>query len=255
VPLGLRAAGSPRTRALLPGALCLALAQLLQPGLAAAALALPWIVAVLLQLGRAPGLPILYALVGAGWALFDRAGLRPLHFDPVIVLLTAVHFHYAGFALPLATRLAARERPGRWARSAVVGTLLGPPLVAVGITGTSLGWALEVEAVCAILMAAAAGLAGLLHLAVAARPAARVRAAPLAAVARALLAVAGLSLLAGALLAALYGLRFHLELAWLDVPWMWALHGSLNGLGFALAGLSGWRLVTTAARRPCAPAR
>jgi outer membrane biosynthesis protein TonB len=49
---------------------------------------------------------------------------RPLDFDPVIVLLTAVHFHYAGFLLPLCTALAAREVGGRGAAAAC---WRGPP--------------------------------------------------------------------------------------------------------------------------------
>jgi len=32
-------------------------------------------------------------------------GLRPLEFQEIIVLLTAVHFHYAGFLLPIVTGL------------------------------------------------------------------------------------------------------------------------------------------------------
>ena len=45
------------------------------------------------------------------------------------------------------------------------------------------------------------------------------------------------------LLAALYGLRFYLPVAWLDIPWMRALHGSANALGFALPALLGWSMV------------
>jgi len=248
VPLGLRASAASVPRALLPCGALLGAAQLLAPGALAAALTLPWCAALLWQLWRSRELTVAYALVGAGWALFDRAGFRPLGFDPVIVLLTAVHFHFAGFALPTATRLAARERPGPFARAAVVGTLLGPPLVATGITATRLGLTPTVEAICAALMAAPAALSGVLHLRVASH-------GPGPPVARALLAVAGLSLLPGAALALLYGLRFHVRVEWLDVPWMWAVHGSLNALGFGLAGLAGWLLCARSARRPSPPGR
>jgi hypothetical protein len=42
---------------------------------------------------------------------------------------------------------------------------------------------------------------------------------------------------------ALYGLRAWLSIAWLDLPWVWALHGTANSLGFALAGLLAWSFV------------
>jgi hypothetical protein len=53
------------------------------------------------------------------------------------VLLTAIHFHYAGFALPLLTGLAGRALGGRIARIASLGVIAGVPLVAFGITGLS----------------------------------------------------------------------------------------------------------------------
>ncbi len=44
-------------------------------------------------------------------------------------------------------------------------------------------------------------------------------------------------------LAALYGSRFQAPpLAWLDIPWMLALHGSANALGIGVLGLWGWTL-------------
>lgn len=55
----------------------------------------------------------------------EDQGYRPLDFAAVIVVLTAVHFHYAGFLLPIFTGLAVRRLPGtmsalraadRWAR-------------------------------------------------------------------------------------------------------------------------------------------
>jgi hypothetical protein len=49
-------------------------------------------------------------------------------------------------------------------------------------------------------------------------------------------------------LAALYGSRFFVSVPWLDIPWMRALHGTTNSLGFALAGLLAWTLA--AGHRP-----
>jgi len=43
-------------------------------------------------------------------------------------------------------------------------------------------------------------------------------------------------------LAGLYGTRALFPVAGLDIPWMRALHGSANAIGFALAGVLGWVL-------------
>ncbi|MBI3407440.1 MAG: YndJ family transporter [Planctomycetes bacterium] len=80
----------------------------LECGVNAAALAVPWFGFTLalawigLNLFRAGQLPfravaLAYTAVGGFWAFLARAGVRPLGFPDVIVLATAVHFHYAGF--------------------------------------------------------------------------------------------------------------------------------------------------------------
>jgi hypothetical protein len=174
-------------------------------------------------------------IVGAGWALFERAGIAPLRFAAIVVLLTAVHFHYAGFALPLLTGLAARALRGGAAQAACLGVVLGVPLVAVGITASQLGSGPLLEALAAWITALAGLLTAWLHLRLAFRP----YGAPLV---HALWAITGLALAAGMVLAALYGSRAYLFIPWLDYPRMWAVHGSANGLGFAFCGLLAWNL-------------
>jgi hypothetical protein len=67
--------------------------------------------------------------VGAIFTFIDRLGVDT-GFAPAIVLLTATHFHFAGFALlGLASLLA---RPRRWLRASVVGLAVGIPLTALG---------------------------------------------------------------------------------------------------------------------------
>lgn len=235
----------------LPAALALAAAFFLRPGAAAAGLVFPWL-AVTLALGgfalsrflaRGPrpvaelaiDAGLAFPIVGAGWALFERAGFRPLGFAPLIVLLTAVHFHYAGFALPLLTGLAGRVLGGAPARAAALGVIAGVPLVAAGITASQVGAGPLLEAVAAGVTALAGALCAWLHLRLALLPSHRPPA-------RLLWGVAGLSLAGGMLLAGLYGVRSYLPIAWLEVPRMWALHGSAGALGFALCGLTGWNL-------------
>jgi hypothetical protein len=261
VPLGMRLLTtgllSPDNRLLtlasivqLPAALLLGGAYLLEQGIVAGVLAMPWLLVTgLLALAGAARLfrrrppwaeagldaALLFLPVGAIWVVADRYGERPLDFDPVIVLLTGIHFHYAGFVLPLAAGLAGRRRPGWIARLATTLIVAGVPLTAVGITASQLGAGGALECAAAWVMAAGGTLAGVLHLRLAAA-----RTAPTAA--RLLWGLAGLALVFGMTLAALYGTRFYLPIAWLDVPWMRALHGSANALGFALAALGGWVL-------------
>jgi energy-converting hydrogenase Eha subunit A len=175
----------------------------------------------------------IYILIGSGWTLLNRAGLRPLGFEPVIVLLTGIHFHYAGFALPLLTGLALREVRGRSARWAALGVIFAVPLVAVGITATQLKYSQIVESAAAWLMAAAGTLSGWIYLQLAHN-----RSRPR--LARMLWGIAALSLMASMVFAAVYGTRFFLPMQWLDIPWMRALHGTANALGFGLAGIVGW---------------
>lgn len=236
----------------LPAAGLLAVSYLLRQGPVAAGLALPWLavagliaLAGLLRLRERGLCPVtelaldaglVYLVVGAAWAVSDRLGFRPLGFPAVIVLLTAVHFHYAGFILPVVTGLAARRTGGRAASLAALGVVAGVPLVAVGITATQLGLGPWIEAIAAWTVAGAGALVAWLHLRLAVRPV-------YPGLARALWTVAALSLAASMGLAALYGSRFHLpQVRRLDIAWMQALHGAANTFGFAAAGLLGWWL-------------
>lgn len=177
-----------------------------------------------------------FPAVGAAWLLTCRLGWMPFGFDALIVLLTAAHFHHAGFTLPLTAALLGRERPGPAVRLVCAGILLGVPLVAAGITCTHfrvLAW-LEPLGV-AVLVAGAVGV-GLLQAAMAFR-----RSVPLPV--RALFLLSGLSLLVAMLLALGFGLRGWLPAWALPMPAMWAVHGTLNTLGFGLGGLLAWRLL------------
>lgn len=233
----------------LPAALCLAGAFLLPQGPGAAALAVPWLIVTgllalcgLLRIGQQGVRPVdrlcidaglVYVVVGSAWAVSDRLGYRPLQFDPIIVLLTAVHFHYAGFVLPIVTGLAVRQVSGRAARAAGIAVLAGVPMVAVGITTTQLGASPLIESAATLLMAAGGAMVAWLHLRLSLRYGRPT-------IARPLWAVAAVSLFATMVLAVLYGWRFYLPVAWLDIPHMRVTHGTANALAFALPALLAW---------------
>lgn len=179
----------------------------------------------------------LYLPVGGVWALFAQLGVRPLGFSPVIVLLTGVHFHYAGFALPRLTGLWLSEsKPGIVFRTAGWGVILGVPLVAVGITTTQMAMPAWIEIVSVSILACSAFVVSLGQmrwaLSVAMPTASRV-----------FFAAGAVALSCGMVLACLYGWRTVLPLAWVQIPFMYAVHGTLNSLGFCLPGFIGWKLL------------
>ncbi|MFW6125208.1 MAG: YndJ family transporter [Pirellulales bacterium] len=141
-----------------------------------------------------------------------------------------MHFHYAGFALPILTGLAGRALPGLLARSAAALVITGVPLVALGFAF----WPL-LEWLAAWLLTVGCILAGVNQFHVAVRSTVWPR--------QALLAVSAVSLMAGMALAAVYALGEYRGTAWLDIPAMLPFHGVANALGFALLGLCAWALL------------
>lgn len=217
------------------------------PGLTAAAITVPWLIftiAVALvglrrivsrRSLREPGVAIdaglAFLAVGGSWLTISRAGLNPLGFSDAIVQLTAVHFHYAGFALPIVAGLVTHQlKKGSSVPGAVIA---GVPLTAIGITaGGNLEWF-------AATFMALAGLATAIYLT---RIGIEARG-----VAQVLIIGAGLSLTAGMSLA--LGWAWAIKFGWdyLGLEGMAATHGSLNALGFGLLGLIGLNLASTEA--------
>lgn len=224
----------------------------LPEGMAAALLAVPWWTVTALvalvglhrfwQRGLFPleelciDAGLTYLVVGGTWTVLARLGARPLGFKDIIVLLTAIHFHYAGLALPLLTGFAGRAFPTAASRLGALGVIAGVPMVAAGITSTQLGLGSALECTAAWITAIAGSLTACLHLQLA------MRRTDQTVWVRLLWVVSGVSLLGSMVLAAIYGSRTYFDVAWLDIPWMRALHGSANGLGFGLAGMLAWSL-------------
>jgi YndJ-like protein len=170
--------------------------------------------------------------VGGAWLVASRWGIRPMGIQEPIGLLTAVHFHFAGFATATiaAATLQFAEQSGRarqWLR-VVVGFVVGMPfVVAVGFV---ISPALKMGA--AILFSAS--VAGL---------AIAVRACGAKAqdgLARLLLQVAAGAVFAGMVLAGSYAVADYLGSDGLTIPQMARTHGVLNAVGFCLPGLLGW---------------
>lgn len=160
------------------------------------------------------------------WAVADQTKIQPLGFSGIIVLLTAVHFHYAGFALPWLTgRLLTFGRSGAFEKNCAVGVIAGVPLVAIGITTSqlSLPWGIETGAATVLAFSAIGIARGYLLWSRRVEQPARI-----------FFALGGVALASGMVLALLYGWRYVFPLEWLTIPSMIAMHGTLNSWGFCL---------------------
>lgn len=179
-------------------------------------------------------LAVFFLIVGAAWAFADRLGFEAFGFDSTIVLLTAAHFHYAGFCLMLIAGWTKRK-------SAVYGVLIGVPMVAIGISSSHLDGPPLLEVVAVTIMVAAGIWVGLLHLSLAVKSRFNTYAW--------LWLLAGLALIGGMVLALLYGWRYYFPIPSLSIPTMYALHGTLNAIGFAAPALVAWWCAKMSARQ------
>ncbi len=221
------------TRLLPFAGMILAAAFCLPAGGLAASLAGLWLLVVagigwwagrrFMELPLAALLAIAFLGVAAAWAFADRLGWQPLGFDPLIVLLTAIHFHYAGFALALMTAFLPKSD---WQITLSKALIIGVAGVAVGITSTQLRGPAWLEVTTVTVMVLVGWGVALLQW----HQAGKVRQRT----SRLLLRMGSVALFVGLLLALLYGWRFAHVWPWLTIPWMYATHGVLNSVGFVL---------------------
>ena len=178
---------------------------------------------------------------GAIWLVLSRAGIAPLGLSPTIVELTAVHFHFTGFAATLMAALVLtrlRDERGTSQHVALVACLLmvaGSPVLAAGwgtpfhilqVAGAILV-ATGVMATSAVMLFRSASLA---------EPTS----------ARLLLRLSAFAPLLPMLLAVEYSGGHVFGFPTLDIHGMALIHGDLNAIGFSLLGLVGWSIAGSA---------
>jgi hypothetical protein len=251
VPKGLRILGLPQGKLYPLVALGLCAAYLLDtPGLGYSdALALPYLLlAAWLTLREATELLTIQGLqlhhwvrvfalgywaTGAFWACCFLAGFQPVGFDPVIVSLTAAHFHVAGFVLAVVVWCLMRHDNSLTNRSLGWAVLAGMPLVAMGITLSKLGFPSWIESFSGVAFACVALMVAFQHI----RLFSEVQ---YPAKARRYWLAGASCLLIGASLAAVYAMRFQFPFEFINIPNMKIWHGTLNTLGFGWLVLRGW---------------
>jgi len=76
---------------------------------------------------------MMYLFIGGGWLFIYQNGID-MGFSSLINWLTAIHFHYSAFLLPISIGLLGRMQMSRLYRWIVSFVIAGPLLVAIGIT-------------------------------------------------------------------------------------------------------------------------
>lgn len=172
-----------------------------------------------------------YLIVGGTWLAASRLGLQPVGFQEPIVLLTAVHFHFAGFLSAVLAGLSyERLRETRWIKvfgAALAGVVVGPGLLGLAFL---VGPKLKLAAVMLIVVGQLGLAMGMVRVALGT--------ANLAA--RAMLLLSSGSVVAGMVLAATWALGEYPMQPFVDLGRMERYHGALNAIGFGICGLIGW---------------
>ena len=176
---------------------------------------------------------LMYLPVAAGWLVIYRLGVQPFGYGETIILLTVVHFHFAGFAAPIIAGangrvLATRNYPEKMFTVSIVAIVTAMPLVAAGITFTPV-----LGLIGALLLSLGLVLLAVLTLG---------WVVPVVAPAgkRLLLVIAALSSCAAMVLACLYAYSLVAKILILNIPTMAMSHGLLNAFGFATCSLVAW---------------
>jgi len=176
---------------------------------------------------------LLYLPVAGAWLVVYRLGVQPFDYGEMIILLTVVHFHFAGFATPIIAGmcgrvLAHRNHPRKVFGFSVVALVAAMPLVAAGITFSP--W---IGLVGALLLTA-----GLLMLAV--LTIGWIRPLITSPASRALLLIGAISSCAAMVLACLYAYSLATHALIITIPGMAMTHGLLNAFGFVTCSLLVW---------------
>jgi hypothetical protein len=176
---------------------------------------------------------LLYLSVAGLWLVIYRLGVQPFGYGEMIILLTVVHFHFAGFATPIIAGmsgrvLANRNYPQRVFTVVVLAIVTAMPLVAAGITFSAwIGFA------GALLLTVGVVLLAVLTVG-------WVRPAITSALWRTLLLIGAISSCAAMVLACLYAYSLATKTLIITIPGMALTHGLLNAFGFVTCSLVAW---------------
>lgn len=176
---------------------------------------------------------LLYLPVAGAWLVVYRLGVQPFDYGEMIILLTAVHFHFAGFATPIIAGmvgrvLATRKYPQKVFGASVVAVVAAMPLVAAGITFSPLiGFAGALLLTLGLLMLTVLTIGWVMP-------------SITSTAWRALLLIGVISTCAAMSLACLYAYSLAAQTLIITIPGMAMTHGLLNAFGFVTCSLFVW---------------
>jgi hypothetical protein len=176
---------------------------------------------------------LLYLTVAGVWLVIYRFGVQPFGYGETIILLTVVHFHFAGFATPIIAGLNGRvlaltKHPQKIFAVSVFAIVAAMPLVAAGITFSPwIGFA------GALLLTAGLWLLAVLTVG-------WVMPAVQSSGKRLLLLIGALSSCSAMVLACLYAYSLATKTLIVNIPTMAMTHGLLNAFGFVTCSLLAW---------------
>ena len=182
---------------------------------------------------------LLYLPVAGAWLMVYRLGVQPFDYGETIIMITVVHFHFAGFAAPIIAGLVGRmlatrqSQPSRTFLLIVVALVAAMPLIAAGITFSP--W---LGLIGTLLLTTGLVMLAVLTLA-------RAWPAIAATSARILLVIAALSSCVAMVLACLYAYSIVTHTLIIRIPTMAMTHGLLNAFGFVTCSLIAWSIITT----------
>jgi len=172
-----------------------------------------------------------YALVGALWLLASRMGLQPVGFHEPIVLLTAIHFHYAGLMVSvLAGLVASSMRTPPFLRIALSCAVLGPGLLGLAFL---VGPKLKLAAVALMVIGEWGVALGTFWIGL----------GDAGGIGGRMLLVASGCVILGMALAGVWAIGEYPLHSFVNLEQMARYHGVLNSVGFGLCSLVGWNLL------------
>jgi hypothetical protein len=184
---------------------------------------------------------LIYLPVAGFWLVVYRLGIQPFGFSETIILLTVVHFHFAGFATPLIAGMTGRflsssSRFDLPLKVVIIAVISSMPLVALGITFFPL-----VALVGAVILTVGTTLLAVITLG-------WVQALMPTVLTRIGLIVSSLANLVAMVMACLYAYSIAGKILIFDIPTMARFHGLLNAFGFVACSLFVWSAIN---QRPC----
>ena len=176
---------------------------------------------------------LVYLVVAGVWLVVYRLGIQPFDYGETIILLTVIHFHFAGFAAPILAGmggrvLATRKHPQAMFRVSVFAIVAAMPLVAAGITFSPWLGLIGTLLLSTGLVLLAVLVAGWVSPAIGSL------------LSRLLLVFGALCSCAAMVLACLYSYSLATKTLIINIPTMALTHGLLNAFGFVACSLLAW---------------